>query len=64
MKRLVLLATLLTVCAVCSAQRFSVSAMDSSVISLKKGFDESIACFYSLNGKPEKEKVICYGGNG
>lgn len=40
------------------AQRFTVSPMDSSVVQLKKGFEESIACFYSMNGKPEKEKVV------
>lgn len=40
------------------AQRFFVSPMDSSVVQLKKSFEESIACFYSVNGKPEKEKVV------
>lgn len=40
------------------AQRFSVSNMDSSLVTLNKNFEESIACSYSVNGKPEKEKVV------
>ncbi len=40
------------------AQRFSVANMDSNIVSLHKNFAEAVACSYSINGKPEKEKVV------
>ena len=40
------------------AQRFTVSPLDSSVVSLSKNFSEAIACYYTVNGGSQKDKVV------
>ena len=40
------------------AQRFTVSPLDSSVLSLSKNFSEAIACYYTVNGGNQKDKVV------
>ena len=40
------------------AQRFSVSTLDSDIVALDKNFTEVIACYYSLNGGGQKDKVV------
>ena len=39
-------------------QRFSVSPMDGRVVSVNKDFSEAIACYYTVNGNPQRDKVV------